>query len=71
MISPLLNTSDSVIFQEPTLSIKIKKGIGFGMIKEELSLLDKFKLVKDLGFDGVEFDSPVDFNLKELVGGRN
>ncbi len=71
MISPLLNTSDSVIFQKPTLSIKIKKGIGFGMIKEELSLLDKFKLVKDLGFDGVEFDSPVDFNLKELVDARN
>src|SRR3546814_17982523 len=37
------------------------------MIKEELSLVDKCKLVKDLGFDGVEFNSPVDFSLDEML----
>ena len=49
---------------------KLKKGLGFGMIQEEIPLLDKLKLVKDLGFDGVEFNSPVDFSLKELVAAK-
>lgn len=45
----------------------IKKSLKFGMIKEDLSILDKFKLVKDLGFDGIEFDSPNDLNDKEIL----
>lgn len=47
--------------------ISLKKSIGFGMIKEEGSLVDRFKLAKDLGFDGVELNSPVDFKLSEIV----
>ena len=27
----------------------VKKSLKFGMIKEDLSILDKFKLIKDLG----------------------
>ncbi|MGV8090261.1 MAG: sugar phosphate isomerase/epimerase family protein [Mangrovibacterium sp.] len=45
----------------------LKKGLGFGMIKEDLSLTDKFKLVKDLGFDGIELNSPVDFGITEIL----
>lgn len=45
----------------------IKKSLKFGMIKEDLSILDKFKLVKDLGFHGVELDSPNDLNDKEIL----
>lgn len=37
------------------------------MIKEELSLTDKFKLVKELGFHGVELNSPVDFTIGEIL----
>jgi len=48
-------------------SLQIKKGLGYWMIKEDLSLLDKFKLVKDLGFDGIEFNSPLDIPLKDLL----
>jgi len=48
-------------------STTLKKGIGYAMIKEDLSVLDKFKLVKDLGFDGIEINSPTDLNIKELV----
>ncbi len=33
---------------------KIKKAVKFGMIKGDMPVMDKFKLVKDLGFDGVE-----------------
>ena len=45
----------------------IKKSLKFGMIKEDLSILDKFKLVKSLGFDGVEMDSPNDLDRQEII----
>jgi L-ribulose-5-phosphate 3-epimerase len=48
-------------------NVSLKKGLGFGMIKEDLSLADKFKLVKDLGFDGIEFNSPTEFNKSEIL----
>ncbi len=41
------------------------------MIKEELSVLDKFKLVKELGFDGVELDSPNGLVEKEILEARD
>lgn len=44
-----------------------KKSLKFGMIQEELSLLDKFKLVKELGFDGVELDSPHQLDEAEIL----
>ncbi|SHF42263.1 hexulose-6-phosphate isomerase [Mariniphaga anaerophila] len=50
-----------------TCKVTLKKGLGFGMIKEDLSLTDKFKLVKDLGFDGVELNSPLDLNVSEVL----
>lgn len=50
---------------------RLKKGVSYYMIKEELSLLDKFKLVKDLGFDGVEINSPDNFDFKELINARD
>ena len=50
---------------------KLKKALGFDMIKEELSLVDKFKLVKDLGFDGIEFNSPVAHTIKELLQAKS
>lgn len=52
-------------------SLQIKKGLGYWMIKEDLSLLDKFKLVKDLGFDGIEFNSPLDIPLNDLLEARD
>ena len=44
-----------------------KKSLKFGMIKGEMSVLEKFKLVKELGFDGVELDSPHDLNEEEIM----
>lgn len=49
----------------------IKKSLKYGMIKEDLSLLDKFKLIKDLGFDGVEMDSPNNLSEKEILEARD
>ncbi len=50
--------------------VTLKKSLGFGMINEELSLTDKFKLVKDLGFHGVELNSPVDFPMAEILSAK-
>ncbi len=48
--------------QPARLAMKIKKSLKFGMVEENLSLIDKFKLLKDLGFDGVELDAPNDLD---------
>lgn len=66
---PLVSQPESFSFT-PEMP-KLKKGLGFGMIQEDLPLLDKLQLAKDLGFHGVEFDSPVEFDLKELVDAKN
>jgi hexulose-6-phosphate isomerase len=50
--------------------VTLKKSLGFGKIKEELSLADKFKLVKDLGFDGVELNSPTEFDISEILDAK-
>lgn len=49
----------------------IKKSLKFGMIREDLSVLDKFKLVKDLGFDGIELNSPNGLTEKEILAARD
>ena len=41
------------------------------MVEEKLSVLDKFKLLKDLGFDGVELDSPNEISPKEILEARD
>lgn len=51
----------------PDIQPLFKKSLKFGMIKEDLSIVDKFKLVKDLGFDGIELDSPNDLNEREIL----
>jgi len=56
----------------PTMAFGIapplhKKSLKFGMIKEDLSLMEKFQLVKDLGFHGVELDSPHHLNESEIL----
>ena len=47
--------------------VKLKKAVKFGMIGEGKTLEDKFALIKELGFEGVEFDSPSDINREEAV----
>ena len=50
---------------------RIKKAVKFGMVEEDLSILEKFKLLKRLGFDGVEMDSPSDLDRGEVLGARD
>lgn len=49
-----------------------KKSLKWGMIKEDgLSILEKFKLLKEIGYDGVEFDAPNDLPMKEILDARD
>src|SRR5688500_4083846 len=51
--------------------LKLKKSLKFDMVKEDLSVLDKFKLLKDLGFDGVELEAPSPLPMKEVLQARD
>ncbi|MEZ4701631.1 MAG: sugar phosphate isomerase/epimerase family protein [Rhodothermales bacterium] len=50
---------------------RLFKALKFGMVDEPLSILDKFKLLKEIGFDGVELDSPSDLDPQEVVDARD
>lgn len=43
-----------------------KKSLKWWMIKEDLSIMDKFRLVKELGFDGIELDCPDDIDIEQV-----
>lgn len=49
----------------------IKKAVKIGMVQVEGSLEDKFRLLVELGFDGVELDSPSDLDPIEVVAARD
>jgi L-ribulose-5-phosphate 3-epimerase len=49
----------------------VKKSLKYGMIKEDLPILEKFNLIKSLGFDGVELDSPNDLDPEEVLAARD
>ncbi|MFQ5734363.1 MAG: sugar phosphate isomerase/epimerase family protein, partial [Planctomycetaceae bacterium] len=43
---------------DKTLAIPLKKAVKIGMVREGKTLTEKFRLLKDLGYDGVELNSP-------------
>ncbi len=45
----------------------IYKSLKWGMIRTDGSTLDKFKMLKELGYDGVELDSPGGVDKKEAL----
>jgi hexulose-6-phosphate isomerase len=51
--------------------LKLKKSLKFDMVQEDLSILDKFKLLKDVGFDGVELETPNTLPMKEVLQARD
>ncbi|HEY3319417.1 MAG TPA: sugar phosphate isomerase/epimerase family protein [Planctomycetota bacterium] len=52
--------------QSGELTGKVKKALGIGMVGEGATVLEKFKLIKDLGFDGVELNSPGIGNKEDI-----
>jgi L-ribulose-5-phosphate 3-epimerase len=49
----------------------IKKSLKWGMVKGDMSVMDKFKMLKEIGYDGVELDSPHTLNHKEILAARD
>lgn len=71
-VAPLASAADlqekrGVKEKSTSAKLTLKKGLGYGMINEELSLTDKFKLAKDLGFDGIELNTPSEFPIAEIL----
>lgn len=48
-------------------SKRFYKAVKWGMIQIDAPPLDKFQLCKELGFDGMELESPVDATTEELL----
>ena len=49
-----------------TTDNRIYKSVKWGMIDFEGSVLDKFRLCQELGYDGMELVSPIDVSAKEI-----
>jgi L-ribulose-5-phosphate 3-epimerase len=54
--------------KQPT---RMKKAVKYGMIQVDGPVLAKFKLLKDLGFDGVELDAPSSLDADEVLRARD
>jgi len=52
-------------------SVPIKKAVKIGMVAGKRPLVEKFKLLKSLGFDGVEMDSPNSLSRDEVLRARD
>lgn len=62
-----MNKAPSSSTRRPMSKLSLK----WTMIDEErLSILEKFQLVRDLGFDGIELDSPNDLSRDEILHAR-
>jgi len=55
----------SSAFADAPKKPKLRKAVKYGMIGEGKTVQDKFELIKKIGFEGVEIDSPSGLNLKE------
>jgi len=51
--------------QQPKL--QIKKSLKYSMVKEKMPITDQFMMLRDIGFDGVEMDSPSDLNIDDVL----
>lgn len=49
----------------------IKKAVGIGMVADGATLLDKFKLLRELGFDGVELNRPDATKIEDVIKARD
>src|SRR5690606_5802490 len=52
------------------LKPKIKKSLKIEMVKEGNTMMEKFKLLKELGYDGVELSSPHKFDHREILDAK-
>jgi len=58
-------SSAGLFADEKPTEKKFKKAVKIGMVRPGDTLLAKFKLLKELGFDGVELDAPSKYSAEE------
>ena len=66
-VAILLGTTESARAEERGL----KKAVKIEMVAEGETLQEKFALLKELGFDGVELPSPNQWSVEEVVAARD
>lgn len=71
LAGPFQMKGASLLKRNPVGRPEIKICLKYGMVKEEISVLEKFQLLKDIGFDGVEMDSPNNLNNDEIIEARD
>lgn len=69
--SGYVHAAESGVLPLHNSSRKIKKSLKYGMVNTGGSVLEKFQLLKDLGYDGVEMDSPNDLDNNEILEARD
>ena len=58
----------TVFAQAPAKKRSLKKAVNLGMVKADgASILDKFKIIKEAGFQGVELNRPDTIPMEELL----
>ncbi|MEM6645688.1 MAG: sugar phosphate isomerase/epimerase family protein [Bacteroidota bacterium] len=56
----------------PPPSVTIRKALKYSMIGVEgMAMADKFRMAKDLGYDGIEMDSPNEFRTEDVLAARD
>jgi L-ribulose-5-phosphate 3-epimerase len=61
----------STVAADSPAPAKIKKSLKFGMVQVPGTLVEKFRLLKEVGFDGVELDSPTPLDIDEILRARD
>lgn len=46
---------------------KLKKSVKYGMVGAGSTVMDKFRILRDIGYDGVELDAPSDLKLDDVL----
>jgi len=62
-----LTSALSTLGADATKKRALKKAVNLGMIEGKGSVMDKFKLAKDLGFDGLEVGGPNEPKKDEII----
>ena len=56
---------------KPAPKRTLKKAVMIGMVQDGKTVLDKFQLLRDCGFDGVEMDSPSSTPAQEILDAQH
>jgi L-ribulose-5-phosphate 3-epimerase len=50
---------------------RIRKAVGLGMVQGDQPLLEKFRMLREIGYEGVEINSPNQLNRDEVLRARD